>query len=95
MNEVDLRTRVLLTMQVALLGMVTPSMRAVSVSWSESAVKFRVFFDRQVDAEITSEIETEVMSHFPSHVVRGIAELISGQPREPVPGEVVVFRRAE
>lgn len=95
MNVVDLRTRVLLTMQVALLGMVTPSMRAVSVSWSESAVRFRVFFDRQVDAEITSEIETEVMSHLPSQVVRGIAEITGGQARAPEPGEVFVFRRAE
>lgn len=95
MNDVDLRTRVLLTMQVALLGMVKPSMRAVSVSWSESTVKFRVFFDQKVDEEITSEIETEVMSHLPSQVVRGIAELTGGQPRGREPGEVFVFRRAE
>ena len=71
-NVVELRVRVLLTLQVALLGMVTANMRSVVVSWTDKDVRIRVVFDEKVapeDAELASEIESEVISHLPHHTV--------------------------
>lgn len=98
MNAVELRVRVLLTLQVALLGMVTPSMRTVLVSWTESDVHIRVLFDGGVsslEGELVSEIESEVMSHLPGHSVRCVAETCSVPEKVmPTNGEVLVFQRA-
>ena len=99
MNNTELRVRVLLTLQVALLGMVTASMRSVLVSWTESDVHIRLVFEgavRPVDLELASEIESEVMSHLPSHVVRSRTETCLLSERVvPLPGEVMVFQRAQ
>jgi hypothetical protein len=98
MTPIELRVRVLLTLQVALLGMVTPNMRAVLVSWTDSDVHVRVLFDSHVsprDAELVSEIESEVLSHLPTHKVN-----CQGEACPPVmmveahAGEVLVFQRA-
>lgn len=98
MNTLELRTRVLLTLQVALLSRVTSNMRSVLVSWSDWEVKVRVVFDEALsddDIELTSEIESEVMSHLPDHSVVCVAEARSPLERvEPRPGEVVVFQRS-
>ncbi|OUM02636.1 hypothetical protein A8M77_10245 [Variovorax sp. JS1663] len=89
----------LLTLQVALLGMVTANMRSVVVSWTDKIVRIRVVFDDRVlaeDAELASEIESEVISHLPHHSVRCQAEAcLTSQEMRISPGEVLVFRRAE
>lgn len=97
MASAELRNQVLLAMQVALLGMVVPAMRAVLVSWSESNITIRVIFDSAIsdtDEETVSEIETEMMSHFPDHVVTARSELSDSALIEPAEGEAFVFRRA-
>lgn len=98
MNAVEVRVRVLLTLQVALLGMVTASMRAVLVSWTDKDVLVRVVFDRELspeDVDLVSEIESEVISHLPNHTVHCQAEacLISSKVQTNA-GEVLVFQRA-
>lgn len=98
MKTTELRVRVLLTMQVALLGMVTANMRSVLVSWTETSVNVRIVFEGAVspaDSELVSEIESEVMSHLPDHAV--ICKTESGLPFEKVilsSDEVFVFQRA-
>lgn len=61
-NVVD-RTFVLLSLQRALLGEVFPALRAVTVEWSPSAVKFFAYVDGRVteeDAESVSCVATSV-----------------------------------
>jgi len=98
MNAVELRVRVLLTLQVALLGMVTANMRSVLVSWTDRDVRVRIVFDRAVlseDVEVVSEIESEVISHLPSHNVHCLAEACLRSTKvQPDAGEVLVFQRA-
>lgn len=98
MKTTELRVRVLLTMQVALLGMVTANMRSVLVSWTETSVNIRIVFEGSVtpaDNELASEIESEVMSHLPSHEV--ICRTESCLPLGKVTSsteDVFVFQRA-
>jgi hypothetical protein len=97
MSSDDLRVRVLLAMQVALLGTVGPNMRAVLVSWSESDIRIRVIFDSPIaasDEAVVSEIETEMMSHFPDHGVSAKAEVSSSAHINAAEGEAFVFLRA-
>lgn len=98
MNAIELRTRVLLTLQVVLLGMVTASMRSVSVSWTDKDVHVRIVFDRAIspeDFELVSEIESEVISHLPEHMVHCQAEARPTAANVQVnAGEVLVFQRA-
>jgi hypothetical protein len=98
MSEVELRVRVLLTMQVALLGMVTARLRSVLVAWTSAEILIRILSDGEVspdDLELTSEIESEVISHMPDHVVTCSAESCSLNHRiVPAVGEVCVFLRA-
>ena len=68
----ELRRRVLLTVQVALLGMVTPSLRGVTVHWDDRRILAHCFFDGPIgeeERETCSDIEAEVMASFPNHKV--------------------------
>jgi hypothetical protein len=98
MKNTELRVRILLTMQVALLGMVTNNMRAVLVSWTETNVQVRIVFESAVspsDNERVSEIESEVISHLPNHTVVCRAEPCSVSEKVLSSGdEVFVFQRA-
>ncbi len=98
MNAVELRVRVLLTLQVALLGAVTPNMQSVLVSWTDKDVRIRIVFDESLlpeDVELASEIESEVISHLPNHTVLCQAEACLPSKRMEInAGEVLVFQRA-
>ena len=70
--EITLRRDVLLTFQVALLGMVDQRLRGVTVSWDVEKVRGRLFFDGpigDVEVETASDIEAEIMASFPGHQV--------------------------
>lgn len=60
----QMRVRVLLSIQRALLGSVTPSLRGVAVSWDERRVSARFVYDvdDSTHAELVQEIETEVLA---------------------------------
>ena len=98
MKTTELRVRVLLSMQVALLGMVTANMRSVLVSWTETSVNIRIVFEGSVSSaenELASEIESEVMSHLPSHeVICRTESRLSLEKVTPSTEEVFVFQRA-
>jgi hypothetical protein len=75
--ELALRLNVLTVLQVALLDMVTPSLRGVTVTWNEQAIDVGMLFDGAVgelDEERASDVEAELMASFPDHRVRVAAE---------------------
>ncbi len=70
MSNIDARRcDVLLAFQRALLGEVTPSLRAVTVRYDETSIHFEAFIDGEIhdeEREAMSLVETEVMAEFPS-----------------------------
>jgi len=72
----ELRRRVLLTFQVALLGMVTPALRAVTVQWDAERILAHCLFDGptgEEEREACSDVEAEVMASFPDQEVTVVA----------------------
>lgn len=68
----ELRIRVLLTLQTALLGEVHPSARKVGVGWSDKRIGVEIFHDGEPSedaVESASCVETELMAAFPDHEV--------------------------
>lgn len=94
----DLRVRVLLTMQVALLGMITLETCSVMVSFTAEKIEFRIRFNKPIgddERERVSEIETELLADFGSMSVSGSAEDCSFPERIILnEGEILVFSRA-
>jgi hypothetical protein len=69
MTETDMRVRVLLSVQRALLGHIGTAVRAIMCQWNEDKIHVRAIFDGEIsddDAEAISEAETEVFADFPS-----------------------------
>jgi hypothetical protein len=66
---VDLRARVLLSLQRALLGEVTAQMRAIEVEWSPTAILIRVFAHGPVTDSLRDNFDasvvTQVVADFP------------------------------
>ena len=72
MNEIDLRVRVLLSLQRALLGAIVPSIRGITCSYDDSEIKILCLFDGEYsddDKEILECVSTEVVADFPSHQI--------------------------
>lgn len=69
MNIADARRcEVLLSLQRALLGEVTPNLRAVTVAFTGDSIHFEAFFDGPIgdeEREAMSLVETEVLADFP------------------------------
>ena len=64
---VALRNRVLIGLQIALLGEVFPTLRALWVEWSAGAIQLRWLVDGPVsdeDKSSISSVETEVQAQF-------------------------------
>jgi len=95
----ELRWRVLLTFQVALLGMVPPSLRGVTVGWNDRRIVGRCFYDGPIgdrEREECSDIEAEVMASFPEYDVEVVAErLDASQDLNPELLNAWVYRRKE
>jgi len=99
MTPRDLRVEVLLNMQVALLGMVTPNIYAVLVQWNETEISIRVVFQGEIssdDLEAVSVIETEMIAQFPGFSVSSVCEQrVPGEPLKRRENEVAVLRMAD
>jgi hypothetical protein len=64
----ELRVQVLLSTYKAMLGMISPNVRLISIAWDNSYFKICAYFDRPVideDYDILKSISTEVASNFP------------------------------
>lgn len=71
-DEINFRGDVLLTFQVALLGMIVPSLRGVTVGWDSKKIIAKCFYDGEIgdeEAEMASEVETEIYASYPDHEV--------------------------
>jgi hypothetical protein len=69
MISTEIRVRVLLSVQRALLGHIGTAVRAIMCRWTEDEIHVRAVFDGEIsddDAEAISEAETEVIADFPS-----------------------------
>ena len=69
-EEIELRRAVLLTTQVALLGEVSSSVRAIALEWSPNKIQLRVVFDGEIgedDRESMECVGTEILASFPNH----------------------------
>ncbi len=68
MKSTEMRVKVLLITQRALLGHIGPAVRRIFCRWTESEIHVRVVLDGEIsgiDAEAMSVAETEVIADFP------------------------------
>ena len=73
-HSYDLRTSVLLGFQEALLEMVTPNLRGVTVGWSEESIIARLYYDGALSTREgeTAGKETRAMSEITSNPVQSL-----------------------
>lgn len=99
MTDLELRIRVLLTMQTALLGVIRNNIRAVVCRWNFNHIQVRTVVDGEVsdaDKELMDDVETEVISHFPDAEVSVKCVRLDMPERLALDtAEVYVFRRHE
>ena len=99
MQDNDFRVSVLLTMQVALLGVVGRHVRKVLCRWNASEIRIRVVFDgsiREDNAEAMLVVETEMIAGFPDHDISLVCERCDApQPILRCDYERAVFARLE
>lgn len=70
MESFNLRSTVLLALQLALLGEITPNIRGITCGWDESKIMINFYFD----GEFTEE-EQESMECVASEVISSIPKL--------------------
>jgi hypothetical protein len=64
----ELRVLVLLSTHTAMLGMISPDIRLISIDWGSNYYVIKAYFDRPVtddDFDILKAITTEVAADFP------------------------------
>jgi hypothetical protein len=98
-KEIEIRRKLLLRFQTALLGMITPALRGVAVSWTDRTIVGRLLFDSDVadnEFECASDVEAEVAAAFPDHEV-GIKAETYPHPRPMIERglDAWVYRRKE
>ncbi len=92
------RTKVLLSLQRALLGEVFPALREVTVDWSDSSVKFWAYVDGELapeDEESLSCVSAEVAADFWSGVEIDYEIIRCDAPQRIQDGRLAVFCRRE
>ena len=100
MTSTDMRVRVLLSLQRALVGHIGTAVRAIVCRWTKDEIHVRTVFDGEInddDAEEIAEAETEVIADFPSQVAVFFKLERLDYPAliEHEIDEVAVFRRME
>ena len=91
------RVEVLLWMQGALLGEVSPALRSVHVKWDDTSVHFEAFFDgpiSEVDEESMSCVETELIANRPEQSVSYTVTRVDFPERVPS-RDICVYARRE
>src|SRR4051794_28718007 len=63
-DESEFRTRVLLAAQQALVGEVSPQMRAIEVEWNIAKVILRVFTDGESTEQLRQDFDASVVTQF-------------------------------
>jgi hypothetical protein len=96
----DIRARLLLSVQRALLGAVSPRLRAVTCGWEGVEITLRFVFDGEMveeDLEDAGVVATEVAADFPAPwtVDEDVARLDYPDDLRPVGLALWAFRRKE
>ncbi|MCL1471629.1 scaffold protein involved in DNA repair [Argonema antarcticum] len=97
MQTVEMRNSVILSVQRALLGEVSPALRGVTVGWDENSIAILCYYDRKIspeDREAMSCVETEVMADFPD-LQMDLDVIQCDVPQEMKLLDVWVYRRSE
>src|SRR5688572_7154269 len=98
-SELAFRRDLLLTAQVALLGEVSSSIRAVTIGWSTTEIRLRAIvdglpFDDDVDS--MECVGTEIIASFPQHQIAvEVVRLDAPAPLEPHNLKAWVYSRKE
>lgn len=91
------RTRILLSMMVALWGEVSSALRCVYVNWNEKKIQLYFFYDGEIteeDRESAECIATEMIANFPEHELEiDISRLDFPKPFPANIGELIYLRR--
>ncbi len=69
MKKLELGASVLLSIQRALLGEITPNIRGITCAWSKSEIKIRCYFEGEITDENEESmdcVEGEIMADFPN-----------------------------
>lgn len=96
----ELRVEAIVFMNRALLGMVTPELRGVSISVGDNVVRSRMVYDHEPtedECELVSEVETEMLADYLPEVEVVVGAEAVPPPAWPelLPGESWVYRRRE
>jgi hypothetical protein len=94
----DIRPRVLLSVQRALLGEVFPALRGVAVGWDEHTIRIACYIDGPVspaDQDGLSGVESEVMADFSEDYEVRLDALRCDEPTEMMPLQAWAYRRRE
>lgn len=98
-HSVECRRRVMLAIQVALLGMVTPNLRGVTAAWSSPTIRVRLLYDGPVgeeENECASDVEAELLAAFTDCSVHVFAERVDFPNSLEIMGlQAWAFRRKE
>lgn len=99
MSDTQLRCRVLLSFQAALLGEVSPNIRGITSAWNDSTIEFRAYFDGEIpedDEESMECVATQIIAGFPEHEVNlQCIRLDAPEPLNPHGLTAWVYRRKE
>ena len=72
MNQIELRTSVLLSIQAALLGEITPNIRGITCAWSESTITIHCLFENEITEEDEDSMDcvaTDIIANFTEHTI--------------------------
>jgi hypothetical protein len=98
-SNLDLRAKVLLSVQRALVGYVTTNIRFVACRWTSDAIEVRIIYNEAPasnDREDMSLVESEILADFPTMSVRIQCVESSAAPAALLlEGEVFVYGRRE
>lgn len=92
------RCAVLIAVQQALLGEVTPNLRAFAIRYEDASIQLEAFFDQQPaedEVEAMARVETEVIALFPeSHRIS--LQLVTSPSPQPIPKDRIwTYHRKE
>jgi hypothetical protein len=97
MQIIEIRNSVILSVQRALLGEVSPALRGVTVGWNDNSINILCFFDgfiSEEDREAMSCVETEVMADFSEFEIK-LSPLRCDAPKQMKSLDAWVYRRSE
>ncbi len=95
-SKLSLRVNSLLSVLYALIGEVSPPLRAVRIKWDEKIIHLFFYYDGEIseeDRESAENIATEVIANFSEHVLEVNIQRLDYPKPIPEIGELAYSRR--